>query len=115
MINVAHLTPAAEGGSTVPPARGGIEENTLDTRARELFVLGRDAYLQQRFEEALRCFSAAYELSGRYELQYNIGQSADKLHRNPEALKAFEHFLQSAPPSTLRSETEARVTALRSH
>ena len=114
MVNVAHVTPAAEGGRTLQPGRGGIEENTLDTRARELFVLGRDAYLEQRFDEALRYFNAAYELSGRYELQYNIGQSADKLHRSPEALKAFEHFLQSAPPSTLRTETEARVAALRS-
>jgi hypothetical protein len=118
IITVAHVSPAAASGGarvgSVQPAHGGIEENTLDARARELFVLGRDAYLQQQFEDALRYFNAAYQLSGRYELQYNIGQSADKLHRNQEALQAFERFLQSAPPSVVRTETEARVASLRS-
>jgi tetratricopeptide (TPR) repeat protein len=110
IMNASHVQPApAESQS-----RGGIEENSLDSRARELFVLGRDAYLQQRYEEALRYFNAAFELSGRYELQYNIGQAADKLHRSPEALAAFERFLGAAPPSPLRTETEARVAALRS-
>jgi hypothetical protein len=117
IITVAHVTPAADSGGarvgTVQPSHGGIEENSLDARARELFVLGRDAYLQQHFEDALRYFNAAYQLSGRYELQYNIGQSADKLHRNQEALQAFERFLQSAPPSVVRTETEARVASLR--
>jgi hypothetical protein len=59
-----------------PPAASSLNENSLDDRARELFVLGRDAYLRERSEEALRYFNAAFELSGRYELHYNIGQSA---------------------------------------
>jgi tetratricopeptide (TPR) repeat protein len=110
IMNASHVQSAPADAQS----RGGIEEDTLDARARELFVLGRDAYLQQRYEEALRYFNAAFELSGRYELQYNIGQAADRMHRNPEALAAFEKFLQSAPPSPLRTETEARVAALRS-
>ena len=110
---VAQTPPAAGGGAEPAPVAGAIEEKSLDSRARELFVLGREAYLQQRFDEALRYFNAAYELSGRYELQYNVGQAADKLHRNQEALAAFERFLQSAPPSPLRSETESRVGSLR--
>lgn len=116
VLNVSHTT-AADGGRAHTPqlTTGGIEENTLDSRARELFVLGREAYLKARYEDALRYFNAAFDLSGRYELHYNIGQSADKLHRDSEALAAFEHFLESAPPSPLRTETEARVATLRAH
>jgi tetratricopeptide (TPR) repeat protein len=95
------------------PRASGLEEVTLDQRAHELFVLGRDAYLAQRYEDALRYFRAALQLSGRYELQYNIGQAADRLHRNPEALEAFQSFLADAPPSQHRSEIEARVAVLR--
>jgi tetratricopeptide (TPR) repeat protein len=91
----------------------GLEDVTLDERGHELFVLGRDAYLAQRYEDALRYFRAAYQLSGRYELQYNIGQAADRLHRNPEALEAFQSYLANAPASQHRSEIEARVAALR--
>jgi tetratricopeptide (TPR) repeat protein len=107
MLKVAH-----RDAPPLPPA-SSLDESSLDDRARELFVLGRDAYLRERYEEALRYFNAAFELSGRYELHYNIGQSADRLHRNADALAAFERFLQSAPPSQLRSETEARVATLR--
>ncbi len=117
MIQVSHVTSTDSSGAPASgeqQAPGGIQEDTLDSRARDLFVLGRDAYLRERFEEAFKYFNAAYELSGRYELQYNIGQTADKLHRSADALMAFERFLQSAPPSPLRTETEARVAALRS-
>jgi tetratricopeptide (TPR) repeat protein len=95
------------------PRASGLEDVTLDERAHELFVLGRDAYLAQRYEDALRYFRAAHQLSGRYELQFNIGQAADRLHRNAEALEAFQSFLADAPPSQHRSEIEARVAVLR--
>lgn len=104
-------TSGSEAGSAPRPS--GLEEVTLDERAHELFVLGRDAYLAKRYEDALRYFRAAHQLSGRYELQFNIGQAADRLHRNAEALEAFQSFLADAPPSEHRSEIEARVAILR--
>jgi tetratricopeptide (TPR) repeat protein len=105
-------TSGPEAGAS--PRASGLEEITLDERAHELFVLGRDAYLARRYEDALRYFRAAHQLSGRYELQFNIGQAADRLHRNAEALDAFQSFLADAPPSEHRSEIEARVAVLRS-
>jgi tetratricopeptide (TPR) repeat protein len=91
----------------------GLEDVTLDERAHELFVLGRDAYHAERYEDALRYFRAAHQLSGRYELQYNIGQAADHLHRDAEALEAFKSFLAKAPAGEHRAEIEARVAVLR--
>jgi tetratricopeptide (TPR) repeat protein len=104
-------TSGSEAGAV--PRASGLEDVTLDERAHELFVLGRDAYLAKRYEDALRYFRAAHQLSGRYELQFNIGQAADRLHRNAEALEAFQSFLADAPPSEHRSEIEARVAVLR--
>jgi hypothetical protein len=109
-VPMVRTSSSASGAS---PRASGLEEVTLDERAHELFVLGRDAYLAQRYEDALRYFRAAHQLSGRYELQFNIGQAADRLHRNAEALEAFQSFLADAPPSEHRSEIEARVAVLR--
>jgi tetratricopeptide (TPR) repeat protein len=105
--------PAPRGPTLMQASNGAVQDASLDGRARELFVLGRDAYLQERYEDALRYFKAAHSLSGRYELQYNIGQAADRLHRRSEALGAFDAYLEQAPASELRNETEARAEVLR--
>ena len=89
------------------------EPAELDDQARQLFVHGRDAYYEQHFEDALKYYRAAYQLSGRPELQYNIGQAADKLHRDAEALEAFEAYLKQAKPGEQRTAAQARAEQLR--
>ena len=61
-----------------------------ETEARALFEAGRQAFTDGRFEDALQRFSQSYELSHRAELLFNIGQAADRLRRDAEALAAFE-------------------------
>ena len=62
------------------------QETPDDAAAREHFQRGREAFEQTEYEEALTEFRDAYRLSGRGQLQYNIGVTADRLQRHEEAL-----------------------------
>lgn len=85
-----------------------------EEEARALFMAGRAAYDAGRYEAALERFQEAYELSGRGELLYNIGQSADRLRRDEVALDAFERFLTETSAGTPNREiAERRVQFLR--
>lgn len=84
-----------------------------EEEARALFVAGRSAFDQGRFEEALSHFSRSYELSGRPDLLFNVGTTADRLGRLEEAITAFQAFLEGSPDSSKRAQVEARLEILR--
>lgn len=84
-----------------------------DREARGLFEAGREAFAAARYDRALEYFRQSYALSSRPALLYNIGQSADRLRRDQEALDAFEQYLQRVPDSAQRSTVEARIAFLR--
>ena len=52
-------------------------------------------------------------MSGRGELQYNIGITCDRLQREEEALEAFERYLATTPNATREAEVRERTDALR--
>ncbi|MBN8611494.1 MAG: hypothetical protein J0L92_12955 [Deltaproteobacteria bacterium] len=85
-----------------------------DEEARNIFQAGRDAYARGEYGEALVAFRRAFDLSGRAELQFNIGQAADRLRHDREALAAFEAYLEAVPDAENRVEVEARLRVLRS-
>jgi tetratricopeptide (TPR) repeat protein len=84
-----------------------------EEEARARFVAGRIAFGEGRYEDALADFTRAYELSGKPELLYNIGHTADRLRHDEEALEAFERFLELMPEHEARDEVERRVAVLR--
>ncbi len=89
-------------------------QNDREEEARALFMAGRAAYDAGRYEAALERFQEAFELSGRPELLYNIGQTADRLRQDAVALEAFERFLAETPASTSnRDVAQRRVEFLR--
>lgn len=94
-------------------ARGAISDP--DAEARGLFRAGRDAYNDARYEQALELFRRAYELSRRPALLYNVGQAADRLRRDDEAIEAFEAYLAALPEAENRLEVETRLAVLRRH
>jgi tetratricopeptide (TPR) repeat protein len=115
-------TPAAaqEGSAAAEtaPAGGGEDSNAApaggeDAEARSLFEAGRTAYDEGRYDNALRYFQQAYELSGRPELLFNVGSAADRLRRDDEALAAFEAYLEARPGADNRRAVEARIAVLR--
>jgi hypothetical protein len=84
-----------------------------DKLARTRFEQGRDAYRDGRYRDAWALFHEAYQLSGRPELLYNIGQAADRLGQDSEALQAFDMYLQQLPAASNRHDVENRVRALK--
>jgi tetratricopeptide (TPR) repeat protein len=84
-----------------------------DVQARRLFEQGREAYNDGRYRDAWAHFHEAYQLSGRPELLFNIGQTADRLGQESDALKAFSMYLERLPAAANRKDVENRVRALR--
>ncbi len=89
------------------------EEQRVDEEARGLFLAGRAAFSDGRWQEALEHFQHAYELSPRPGLLYNIGQTADRMRNDEIAVDAFERFLQASPDAPNRGAIESRLAVLR--
>ena len=83
-----------------------------DKKARELFEQGRVAWDEGRFREAWEHWHHSYRLSRRPELLYNVGQAADRLRMDREALEAFRLYLEKNPDAANRKEVENRIRIL---
>jgi hypothetical protein len=83
-----------------------------DAKARDLFEKGRAAWDEGRFREAWEHWHYSYRLSRRPELLYNVGQAADRLRMDREALEAFRLYLEKNPNATNRKEVENRIRIL---
>jgi tetratricopeptide (TPR) repeat protein len=84
-----------------------------DEEARALFEAGRVAYANGRYDKALAHFQAAYDLSKRPPLLYNIANTLDRLRRDEEALRNFEEFVRLDPNSQYVPAARERITFLR--
>ena len=104
----------AIASAQAPPATAGAksDQKAADRRARERFEKGRVAFSEGAYRDAWEHFREAYLLSKRPELLYNVGQSADRMRMDREALKAFKLYLEKLPNAANRKEVEARVTWL---
>lgn len=107
---------ASEGGEdqTGGPStvESGASNASLDAEARGIFMAGKAAYDDARYETALGHFKRAHELSSRPALLFNIGQAADKLRRDQEALDAFKAYLAQVPDGEGAREAESQVRIL---
>lgn len=106
------LVLAAVVAATLTSAPAFAQSDRED-EARTLFEAGRLAYDSGHFEDARDDFERAYELSGRPELLYNIGQCADRLRDDPAAIDAFERYIVAVPDAANRPQVEVRLSALR--
>lgn len=88
-----------------------------DDEARRRFESGARAYAEGRYEPALEDFREAYRLSSRPELLNNIGETAERLHLDREALEAYERYLEAMHAAghdvTNRTRVANRIRALR--
>jgi opacity protein-like surface antigen len=107
LVSASLLAPLTAQAQQPPPA---VSER--DIKARELFEKGREAYSDGRYRDAWANFHDAYQLSGRPELLFNIGQTADRLGQENDAVKAFSMYLERLPAAPNRRDVENRVRAL---
>lgn len=84
-----------------------------DADARDLFDRANEAYRDARYEQALEYFEAAYALSERAELQYNIGLCHERLDQDAEAIAAFESYLRDRPDAANADNVRARIRRAR--
>src|SRR5262245_50171249 len=122
-LGFAVLLASAAASAHAQEGRGAAPETTIsetpqvsgadaDREARTLFEQGRVAYEEGRYRDAWDYFRQAYLLSKRPALLYNVGQAADRLRKDREALEAFRMYLAQVPQAENRREVENRVRAL---
>ena len=104
--------PATQEPGAPPPPEPEAGSKEADAEARTLFEQGRIAFEEGRYRDSWDYFHRAYRLSRRPKLLYNVGQAADRLRKDEEALKAFRLYLKHVPDAENRQEVEARVRAL---
>lgn len=97
---------------TAQPAEDAATQAERDKQARLEFERGRKAFDEGDYRGAWGFFHNAYRLSGRAQLLYNIGQTADRLGRDAEALTAFKMYLEQLPKAENRRDVENRIRAL---
>jgi len=66
-----------------------------DKRARELFEIGDAHYAAGRYEESVKYFGQAYELSPHAALLFNIANAYERMERYKEAAEHLRRYLKS--------------------
>jgi tetratricopeptide (TPR) repeat protein len=83
-----------------------------DQQARALFLKAQAAYSEGDYEDAMALFEAAFKLSARPELRFNIANSAERLSRYREAADALAQYVDDAPAAD-RDSLRKRIARLR--
>jgi tetratricopeptide (TPR) repeat protein len=88
------------------------EDEMADERARNHFRVGRSLYDAGRFAEAAVEFQAAYDLSQRADLLYNVYLAHRDAQNEAAALTALRDYLRLVPDAPERAHLTARADAL---
>src|SRR6476646_8354352 len=100
---------AGEPASQAAPA--GTPE-ALEAQARALYAAGHTAYDAGRFDDADRDFRAAFALSKRPELLFNLAATAERLNRPAQAAERLRAYLRVRPEDPDRASIEERIRVL---
>ncbi|MFT5582426.1 MAG: tetratricopeptide (TPR) repeat protein [Cognaticolwellia sp.] len=89
-----------------------LAQSTEDEeQAKALYAQGEEAYAEEEYEQALKYWGAAYDLSGRPLILYNMASAYEKLGRYPEAIESLDEYWRFAPESE-RGIIERRIKSL---
>jgi tetratricopeptide (TPR) repeat protein len=108
------LTPSVALAQTSPPgntARPGNGE--ADRQALALYEEGSAAFAREDYSTAAARFEAAFALSPRPRILYNLGVTYDRLGIPQQAVDAYERYLHQLPNAREREEVETRLRVLR--
>ncbi len=112
-LGAALCAPAAASAQAQPgsAARPGSAE--ADRRALALYEEGSAAFELEDYSTAAARFEAAFNLSPRPRILYNLGLTYDRLGIPQQAIDAYERFLSQLPNAREREQVEARIRVLR--
>ncbi len=100
----------AEGEAEAAPA---AEMTESDAVARDRFRRGTGYFDAGDYELAAREFEAAYALSHRPELLYNVYLAHERLGNLTQAIRALEDYLRDGEPGERRESLVSRLERLR--
>jgi tetratricopeptide (TPR) repeat protein len=90
------------------------QESDADREGRTHFEAGRLHFERGAYEEALGEFQAAFELSGRVDLLYNLYLTTERLGDFDAAIGYLERYLaEGSPDAERRASLEPRLANLR--
>lgn len=101
----------ASAVAETPPQPEPLPED-LTEQAKQLFLLGAEAFATQRNADAIRYFRQAEKLVPSAKLTYNIALAYDEMGDGGRALHQYRTFLVREPHSPHRQEALARVAQL---
>ena len=85
------------------------DADTGNLTLKESIERGIRLFQQGDYSGAVQAFTAAYVISPKPMLLFNIAQAHRKAGRAQEALTSYQLFLRKAPDTPLRAETEAYI------
>lgn len=91
----------------------GVELDPDTEIARRHFFAGSAAYEKGDYVTALQEFERARLVKPLPDLDYNIGRCHDRLEQYPQAIAAYQRFLDATKNDGERSEIRARIEQLR--
>lgn len=98
----------------LPTAFGAAQSSEeIDERARLHFRSGAAYYDAGEYEDALREFQSAFELSQRPALYYNLYLCEQAIGSLEAAAEHLEHYLAEVPEAENRTLLEQRLASLR--
>lgn len=83
--------------SSLAPTVAFAQSDEEIEQAKELFFTGQQAYQDEDYTAAAEAFLAAYQLSGRAELLYNVGRSYWQAGALVEAQDYLQQYINAMP------------------
>jgi tetratricopeptide (TPR) repeat protein len=111
--------PAPSAAAATPPRRRSLaecratESAEAAARAKQIFKAGVGAMAKGEHEAAAEHFLAAWEVSCKAPLLYNLGVARERAGDFLGAAEAFEHYLDRDPQRSRVEELERRIRDLR--
>jgi tetratricopeptide (TPR) repeat protein len=109
LLLAAFLALPGVAGAADPPDAPSAEAAAA---ARAAYRRGADLYKAGKYREAIAEFEAADRLKPSPALQFNIGQSWERLGDHAEALASFARYLRLDPAAPNRESVQRSVRSL---
>src|SRR5689334_13092407 len=112
-ISGAVVAAALLGGSLAPPVSHAQPAPAAELdRAKDLYKSAETAMKDGQFDDALRDYSAAYELSKDPALLFKIGRANERAGRCEVAVTYYARYLREGTPNEkFATLTRERITA----